>query len=116
MTKQAKLLRFVGFGLALAIMAGYCLPESTPSWFLWFVATAVVGVSWALSGLSILRWPVTRNPEDRPAWAALSPEKSVPRYGSRRCARALYHNGVISIEELATFCAQHPEDPADPDR
>ena len=40
----------------------------------------------------------------------------MPRYDSRRWARACFHNGFITIEELNAFYETHPWDPSDPDR
>lgn len=41
---------------------------------------------------------------------------TVPRPGSRRWARALYHNQMITMEELDSFYYSHPEDLTDADR
>jgi hypothetical protein len=40
----------------------------------------------------------------------------MPRYESRRWARACYHSGYITLQELNDFYASHPEDLSDPDR
>ena len=45
-----------------------------------------------------------------------APTGSIPRPGSRRWARALYHNNIIDLEELNAFYVQHPEDFSDSDR
>jgi len=52
----------------------------------------------------------------KPAWVPESPEGTVPRYGSRRWARANYWSGVIDLQELNEFYATHPERMDDPDR
>ena len=52
----------------------------------------------------------------KPAWVPEAEAGTVPRYGSRRWARANFHSGIISIEELNQFYISHPEDMSDPDR
>jgi len=52
----------------------------------------------------------------RPKWVPEAPDGSVPRFDSRRWARACFFNGIITIEELNAFYASHPEDLTDPDR
>ncbi len=51
-----------------------------------------------------------------PVWVPEAPEGSIPRYASRRWARAIYHNGMCDIEELNAFMAAHPARDDDPDR
>ncbi len=50
------------------------------------------------------------------AWVPEAEAGTVPRHGSRRWARANFHSGIISIEELNAFYVTHPEDLSDPDR
>lgn len=51
-----------------------------------------------------------------PKWVPEAAEGTMPRPGSRRWARALYHNKMLSLEELNSFCASNPPDDRDPDR
>jgi hypothetical protein len=111
-TLKRKILQFASLGLALSIIVGYASYRAgidPPWWLLWLFAAAIVGVSARWTGLTFVRRPVTPNPEHAPG-----PDPNVPpRFGSRRWARAQYHSGIISIEELVTFCASHPPVPGD---
>lgn len=51
-----------------------------------------------------------------PKFVPEAPADSMPRYESRRWARAIYHNGYITLAELQAFYATHPERMDDPDR
>jgi hypothetical protein len=53
---------------------------------------------------------------DKTVEAPESDPASMPRYASRRWARACYFNGVTTIDELNQFYARHPYNPEDPDR
>jgi hypothetical protein len=118
MTPRSKLLRFFTFGIALAgIIGAYAVTHQRPAprWAVYLIAAVVVAISARWFGLPLLRRPVTPNPEAGVNIGQTPPRTALPAPGSRRWARALYHNGVISIEELVSFCASHPVIPGDPD-
>lgn len=117
MTRNRKLATFTALGLALAIITGYGVLHipNVPTALLWPLAAAVVWAAARCVGLPLLRRPVTPNPEAPANVGPFDPQKVPPRFGSRRWARYLYHNGDISIEELVTFCASRPVIPNDPD-
>jgi len=117
-TLKRKILQFASLGLALSIIVGYASYRAgidPPWWLLWLFAAAIVGVSARWTGLTFVRRPVTTNPEAPANVGPFDLQKVPPRFGSRRWARAQYHSGVISIEELAIFCANHPVIPGDVD-
>jgi|SRR5208282_1074362 len=117
------MLRFLGYGTALAILLGAVLLRVNahpPEW-----AVVVTALVVTLGAGAVTRMPgvfrhVTANPNEKPAtraaFAEEAPSNTRPRYGSRRYARAMYHNGWITIEELSRFYDEHPEDLSDPDR
>lgn len=120
---QRKLGKFAAIGIALALIFGGGLRLAglhPPEWLVIVLASGVVGVSAALTRMAPMFRHVTPNPDTAPpqppVWVKESESNVPPRHGSRRWARALYHNGLISIEELATFYTGHPEDLRDPDR
>ena|SRR5271166_3403273 len=118
MTRNRKLAQFIGLGLGLSIIVGSASLHAglnPPWWALWLVGATIVGVSARWTGLTFTRRPVTPNPEAPANVGPFDPQKVPPQYGSRRWARAQYHSGIISIEELAVFCANHPVIPGDVD-
>ncbi len=80
------------------------------------VIIAAVVVSGALVVYARARAVTPPPSTPAPALVPESPEGSTPRFGSRRWARMLYHNGLIDLAELNAFYAQHPEKLNDPDR
>jgi uncharacterized membrane protein YfcA len=86
-----RLFKMLVFGSALGIIAGFFViptPAIRQYWFRAAIALIVTAVSWRL----FYRQPKTKDKQTR-AWA-----------------RAMYHNGLISIEELNNFYLTHPED------
>lgn len=77
-------------------------------------AVAATGIGAALRDLARRRKAIAA--ALLPKWVPEAAEGTIPRPGSRRWARALYHNKMLSLEELNSFCASHPEDFRDPDR
>lgn len=121
LTYRSKLLKFVAEGVAIAVPAGLLLRRyPQPEWVVIFVALAVVLASAALSGVPPIFRHVTPNPDtappQRPVWVPEASSDVMPRFGSRRWARLMFHNGIITIEELSGFYSQNPEDMADADR
>lgn len=101
--------RFVASGTAVALVIGAAVLRwniTVPTWVLLAITTLVVVASAALWGVRPFRRPITPNPEARPF-------SDQPRVGSRRWARAMFHNGLISIGELDDLYQRVPEDPAD---
>ena len=87
-------LRFYAAGIALAVAAGATLllrHGTLPQWALYLAALLLV----AAAGKLYFRKPIV--PTTR-----LDPN-------TRRYARAMYHNGYISMEELVQFYVSHPE-------
>ena len=79
------------FGNALGLVAAYAVgfsPAITHLWFRVAITSLVVAIAWRL----FYRKPPVKDQQTR-AWA-----------------RAMYHNGFISIEELNQFYLTHPED------
>lgn len=120
---QSKLFKFLSVGLLLALGLGAGLLHYRiilPEWGVLLLTGGVLAVSAALSRMPPLFRTVTANPEDKansgPVWVPEAPSNTIPRYNSRRWARALYHSNVITIEELSTFYDRHPLDERDPDR
>lgn len=110
---KSKVTRFFAFGVAVALAigcAGLLWHFMLPTWVT-FVVTAGVGA------MSTLVWNLdTVKRFKQPVWVPEAPEGSVPRYDSRRWARACFHNGYITLPELQQFYSTHPEDQRDPDR
>ncbi len=120
---QAKTGRFLGYGAALGLFLGaalFRLNAHPPEWAIIVIATVVTFGSAAFAGMPGIFRHVTPNPDAKPpqppAFADEAPSNTRPRYGSRRYARMMFHNGVITIEELARFYEEHPEDLSDCDR
>ena len=78
-----------------------------------FVFAVIYACSWCAVRLGAKKQPA---PPPRVTFVPEAPEGSVPRYGSRRWARAMFYNGMCTIEELNAFYATHSEDLTDPDR
>lgn len=98
---------FGGTGLAIITGAllylGHVLMSDR---FLLLTALLIVAVTFAVWRFPVRVRPVTPNPERKP-------DDGQPIVGTRRWARMLYHNGLISIEELSSFYDQTPEEPED---
>lgn len=91
--------KMLAFGNSLAIIVASIIAIVRPAalkaqWFQAGVAAIVVAVAWQLFGR-----------ESKPKQ---QPGQLVP--GTRRWARALYYNKLISMEELNRFYLTHPED------
>jgi len=109
--------KFLGFGLALAVGVGAVIATGTgvPVWETFVLASLVVGISavvWDVD--TVVRWKRPA-PSPEPAVPPVDPDKVLPRFGSRRWARAQYKSGNISMEELVVFCASHHIVPGDVD-
>ncbi len=110
---KSKVARFFLYGLAVAAGFGAAMavtgrPIPTAATFI--CGAGIVALAALLSGLDTVKR------FKQPTWVPEAVEGSVPRYGSRRWARACFHNGIISLEELNQFYATHKEDLRDPDR
>lgn len=100
---------FGGAGISIIVGALLGLSgHSSPEWAMFVAAFLVVAVAWRLWPYQVMVRPVTPNPEQQPGTPA-------PTRLTRRWVRMLYHNGLISIEELSAFYDRVPEDPNDPD-
>lgn len=83
--------KMLAFGVALGVVAAFIVGTSPALQHYWFraaVAVIVTAIAWRL----FYRQPKAKDKQTR-AWA-----------------RAMYHNGLISIEELNNFYLTHPED------
>jgi hypothetical protein len=111
-TSKPKLLEFFLAGIALAFLVGAVLVVRHSKLDTWHM----VGAAAVITFLSycILAKPASK--PQQPVWVAEADAGTVPRYGSRRWARACYHSDIISLEELNQFYAANPEDQRDPDR
>ena len=84
--------------------------------FVLLVFLIALPISWYLIGWGAPSRRKKSVPPPRVTFVPEAPEGSVPRYGSRRWSRAMFYNGMCTIEELNAFYATHPEDFSDPDR
>ena len=110
---KSKVQRFFLYGLAIAAGYGVAMVVSSrpvPTLATLVIGAGIVALAAMLSGVDTVKR------FKQPTWVPEAAEGSVPRYGSRRWARACFHNGIISLEELNQFCATHKEDLRDPDR
>ena len=99
---QLRNLSFLACGIAGAIVAGATLPLArVPGWATAVLALLLVAVAW------LVAYPKLAKPASKP----VDPNDYgiAPVYGTRRWARMMYANGVISMEELNRFYASHPE-------
>jgi hypothetical protein len=106
--------KFMGFGTAVAFIIGaaqYLGHRPLPVWATFVMAALIVAFSALVWGVDTVR----RFKRPKPATGPVDPYSSPARYGSRRWSRAMYHNGIISMEELNKFYAGTPDNPADPD-
>lgn len=85
--------------VALCALAGWFYPVAFDSTFVRLsVAALIVAVSWRLSRRKPATKPIDKPPDGRP----------VP--GTRRYARMLYANKLLSMEELNRYYAEFPEE------
>lgn len=122
-TYRSKLLKFIAYGIALAVTAGLSLrlfSPTQPEWLVVLGSIGIVALGAALSEMAPIFRHITPNPDDKansgPTFVNEAPPGTVPRYGSRRWARMMYHNGLINIGELNEFYVRNPSDLRDPDR
>jgi len=109
--------KFIGFRLALSVLCGTIIltGKGVPVWATFLLAAVIVAASalvWDVDTVVRRKPPA---PAPKPAVEPVDPDKVIPRFGSRRFARAQYAAGLISIEELVSFCASHPIIPNDVD-
>lgn len=111
--------RFYLFGNALALCVGTTIVhfhKPAPYWALLLIGLLIYSVSYQLW----LSPPSTEptKPATAPPLAFIeeADPATMPRYNSRRWARACYHNGIITLEELQAFYNSHPHSLSDPDR
>ena len=119
----SKTVKFLGYGAALALLMGavlYRVNAHPPEWAVVVTAALVTIGAGVITRMPGIFRHVTPNPEEKPAqrpvFAEEAPSNTRPRYNSRRYARMMFHNGVITIEELSRFYDEHPEDTSDSDR
>jgi hypothetical protein len=117
--QHKRLLKFAAIGTASALGLGasarFVFHPALPYWLDVVIATVVVAISARVCAVPLWTRPVTPNPEVN-VWVPEADPATHPRYNSRRWARAMYHNGIITIDELARFYVEHPEDMRDADR
>lgn len=93
-------LRFFIFGIAVAFMVGAALLLGNgwhlPGWGTYALAGLVVCSAYLFR---------RRRPTGQPA-----EDPNTLRPGSRRWARAMYHNGWIDIAELDAYYRNHPHE------
>ncbi len=113
-TRKPKLFEFFLAGIAMAFLVGAVLVvrQAAMSTSHMLVAAAIIT---ALAYFILMPQSKPHKPK-APVWVPEAEAGTVPRHGSRRWARANYHSGIISIEELNAFYVTHPEDLSDPDR
>lgn len=112
--QKPKLREFFYAGAVLAFLVGTVLVVRHAALDTPHMIGAAIIIT-ALAYFILVPRPKLRAPK-RPAWVPESEASSIPRYGSRRWARANFHSGIISIEELNAFCASNHERLDDPDR
>lgn len=103
MRLPTNLLRFFGFGVAVAIVVG-AAPllshgDAWPRWVTPVLSGLIVVVSW------LVMWPKLPKPAPR----AKDSGTGIPPVGTRRWARMMFHNGLISVEELNQFYVDNPD-------
>lgn len=111
----AKATRFFAFGVAVALAigcAGLLWHLMLPTWVTFVLAAGVVAMSALVWNLDTVK----RFKQPEPTWVPEADPATVPRYDSRRWARACFHNGYITMPELQQFYSSHPENVLDPDR
>ena len=97
---------FTGIAFATVLGCGFLRYRvEVPYWFLLILA-ALVTVFCGIVFLPRVAKPVKYKPSPNPDAADLQ----VPAIGTRRWARMMYHNGVITIEELNAYYETHPEE------
>jgi hypothetical protein len=75
----------------------------TPGWFALAAALLITFTCWRVFGVRHSIVPPAPQPSE------VDDGTGMPRYGTRRWARMMYHNGVISMEELVRFYHDNPE-------
>ncbi len=113
-TRKPKLFEFFLTGIALAFLVGALLVYFHTS--VEFHRLLVIGAILTLLAYYVNLFKPAPKKVEKPAWVPEAEAGTVPRHGSRRWARANFHSGIISIEELNQFYISHPEDMSDPDR
>ncbi len=113
-TRKPKLFEFFLAGIALAFLVGALLVyfhTSVEFHRLLIIGAVITALAYYLNSFA----PSSKKVK-KAAWVPEADVSTIPRYNSRRWARANFHSGIISIEELNAFYVTHPEDMSDPDR
>ncbi len=113
-TRKPKLFEFFLAGIALAFLVGALLVyfhTSVEFHRLLIIGAVITALAYYLNSFA----PSSKKVK-KAAWVPEADVSTIPRYNSRRWARANFHSGIISIEELNQFYISHPEDMSDPDR
>ncbi len=113
-TRKPKLFEFFLAGIALAFLVGAVLVYRHTA--VEMNRLLIAGVVITLLAYYVNSFKPAPKKVDKPVWVPEAEAGTVPRHGSRRWARANFHSGIISIEELNAFYVTHPEDLSDPDR
>ena len=113
-TRKPKLFEFFLAGIALAFLVGAVLVFKQAA----MSTSHMLGAALIITALSyyLNAFAPSSKKVKKAAWVPEAEAGTIPRYGSRRWARANFHSGIISIEELNAFYVTHPEDLSDPDR
>lgn len=100
--------KFFLTGIALATVIGCGILRfraDVPYWFLLFLALLVT-IFCGVVFLPRIAKPVKYKPSPNPD----AQDLQMPKAGTRRWARMMYHNGLIDIEELNRYYQSHPEE------